>query len=47
MAAQFYLEAIFIEYAVMEDRLESILRHSSAFNPKRQNRIKPKLGRVD
>lgn len=26
MAAQFYLEAIFIEYAVMEDRLESILR---------------------
>ena len=24
MAAQFYLEAIFIEYAVMEDRLESI-----------------------
>ena len=31
MAAQFYLAAIFIEYAVMEDRLESILRHSSAF----------------
>ena len=47
MAAQFYLEAIFIEYAVMEDRLESILRHSGAFNPKRHNRIKSKLGRVD
>lgn len=47
MATQFYLEAIFIEYAVMEDRLESILRHSGAFNPKRHNRIKPKLGRVD
>lgn len=47
MAAQFFLEAIFIEYAVMEDRLESILRHSGAFNPKRHNRIKPKLGRVD
>ena len=31
----------------MEDRLESILRHSGAFNPKRHNRIKPKLGRVD
>ncbi len=26
--AGFYLEAIFIEYAIMEDRLESILRHS-------------------
>lgn len=47
MAAQFFLEAIFIEYAVMEDRLESILRHSGVFNPKRHNIIKPKLGRVD
>ena len=28
MAAQFYLEAIFIEYAVMEDRLASVLIHS-------------------
>ena len=46
MAAQFYLEAIFIEYAVMEDRLESILRHSGAFNPKKHNRIKPKLSCV-
>lgn len=24
----FFLEAIFIEYAILEDRLESILRHS-------------------
>jgi hypothetical protein len=47
LAAQFYLEAIFIEYAVMEDRLESILRHSGVFNPKRHNKIKSKLGRVD
>lgn len=31
---QFYLEAIFIEYAMMEDRLESILRHSGKWNPK-------------
>ena len=31
---QFYLEAIFIEYAVMEDRLESVLRHSGQWNPK-------------
>ena len=28
LAAQFYLEAIFIEYAVMEDRLASVLIHS-------------------
>lgn len=31
---QFYLESIFIEYAIMEDRLESILRHSGKWNPK-------------
>lgn len=30
---QFYLEAIFIEYAIMEDRLESVLRHSGRWNP--------------
>ena len=24
----FYLEKIFIEYAIIEDRLESVLRHS-------------------
>ena len=32
--SEFYLEAIFIEYAVMEDRLESILRHSGKWHPK-------------
>lgn len=30
----FYLEAIFIEYAILEDRLESVLRHSGKWNPK-------------
>lgn len=30
----FYLEAIFIEYAIIEDRLESVLRHSGKWNPK-------------
>lgn len=34
---EFYLEAIFIEYAIMEDRLESILRHSGKWNPKPGN----------
>ena len=46
MAAQFFLEAIFIEYAVMEDRLESILRHSGVFNPERHSTIQAKLRRV-
>ena len=31
---KFYLEAIFIEYAILEDRLESVLRHSGNWNPK-------------
>ena len=30
----FYLEAIFIEYAIMEDRLEAILRHADKWHPK-------------
>ena len=30
----FYLEAVFIEYAIMEDRLESALRHGGKWNPK-------------
>ena len=34
MTNQFYLEAIFIEYAILEDRLESALRHSGKWNPK-------------
>ena len=31
---RFYLEAIFIEYAILEDRLESALRHSGKWHPK-------------
>lgn len=33
----FFLEAIFIEYAILEDRLESILRHSGKWNPDAKN----------
>ena len=29
LKSQFYLEAIFIEYAILEDRTKSILRHSN------------------
>ena len=34
MTSQFYLEAIFIEYAILEGRLESALRHSGKWHPK-------------
>ena len=34
MTNHFYLEAIFIEYAILEDRLESALRHSGKWHPK-------------
>lgn len=42
----FFLEAIFIEYAIIEDRLESILRHSGNYNPKRHLSLNSKLHRV-
>ena len=29
----FYLEAIFIEYAILEDRLEAVLRHAGRWQP--------------
>lgn len=44
---EFYLEAVFIEYAIMEDRLESILIHSDAFNPKKHNTMERKLRKVE
>lgn len=31
---RFYLEAIFNEYAIMEDRLKSVLRHAGKWHPK-------------
>ena len=37
MANEFYLEAIFIEYAILEDRLESVLRHGGRW--KEQNKF--------
>lgn len=43
---EFYLEAVLIEYAIMEDRLESALVHAEAFNPKKHEMIKPKLKRL-
>ncbi len=37
LGAGFYLEAIFIEYAIMEDRLESILRHAGKWKEPKPN----------
>lgn len=43
----FFLEAIFIEYAIIEDRLESALRHAGAFNPNKQKTITSKLTKLE
>ena len=43
----FYLEAVFIEYAIIEDRLESALTHAGAFNPNRQGTITSKLKKLE
>ena len=43
----FYLEAVFIEYAIIEDRLESALTHAGAFNPNRQGSITSKLKKLE
>ncbi|MBR2742311.1 MAG: hypothetical protein IKD89_01840 [Clostridia bacterium] len=46
MASGFYLEAIAIEYAVIEDRIESVLRHSGKFNPNRHKSLDSKLNKL-
>ena len=46
MDNHFLLEALFIEYAIMEDRCESLLRHSGAFNPVKHKTINSKLNRI-
>lgn len=46
MDNHFLLEALFIEYAIVEDRCESLLRHSNAFNPERHHLLNGKLKRI-
>lgn len=46
MDDHFLLEAVFIEYAIMEDRCESLLRHSGVFNPEKHDTINKKLNRI-
>lgn len=43
----FFLEAMFIEYAIMEDRCESILTHAGVFNPDRHVTITRKVRRLE
>lgn len=43
MTNGFFLEAIFIEYAIMEDRLESVLRHSGKWKELRPGQNPPSL----
>lgn len=47
MANRFLLEALFIEYAVIEDRTESILRHAGVFNPEKHDKLWKKLNRIE
>ena len=46
LANEFYLEAIFIEYAIIEDRTTSILRHAGVYNPEKHNKLVPKIRRI-
>lgn len=46
MANHFLLEALFIEYAVIEDRTESILRHAGVFNQEKHTTLCRKLNRI-
>ena len=46
MAAQFYLEAISIEYAIIEDRVASVLRHSGLIREDKQYSITQKLNKL-
>lgn len=41
---QFYLEAIFIEYAILEDRTESVLRHAGLWEKYMDKRKMPNIG---
>lgn len=43
----FYLEAVFIEYAILEDRLESALTHVSTFNVSKQGTITAKIAKLE
>ena len=43
---EFYFEAVFIEYAVMEDRLQSVLEKAGVYNPEKHKNIGKKISRI-
>ena len=43
LGAHFYLEAVFIEYAVMEDRLHSFLETAGVYDEKKHRNISAKI----
>ena len=46
MSSRFYLEAISIEYAIIEDRIESVLRHTGLIREDKQYSITNKLNKL-
>ncbi len=42
----FYLEAIFIEYAILEDRTKSILMHSKRYNENKHDSLSKKVTEI-
>lgn len=47
MASRFFLEALFIEYVIVEDRTNSILKHAGIYHPKRHRFLGPKLEAIE
>ena len=45
--AKFYLEAVFIEYAIIEDRFESALRHSGVIVNGKYTGLNKKLSKME
>lgn len=43
---RFYLEAIFIEYSILEDRTQSILMHSNRYNEKKHDSLSKKVTEI-
>lgn len=47
MANHFFLESLFIEYVIVEDRTNSILKHAGVYHPKRHRFLGPKLEAIE
>ena len=42
----YYVEAITLEYAIMEDRLTSVLKHSHSFDEKKHRSLNKKINEI-